>query len=353
MSWNLYCMELRQNISSFLIWCFSLCGLLIIGFAFYPMLTQNDFVSQMDVLFRNPMMKNIMSAFNVDLNQLTKLGSFFTTYASIYIVLIGCIFSISTASRIISKEELLKTADFLYTRPLTRFSIFVSKLLAYVTLLVILNMAMLGSGILGMELFKTPGSLMVYVTDDTKNELTAAFREKPELFRETFTITDRGYADPTEYITAFEKEPMALLTAFKNEQALFAEKLAVFGLAASIVKKIFIYYPLKNFLIHFVYIFLLMLSFGAIGLALSVLVRGSTAGAAIGITLGFYFLNSLSNISPRVDKIGYLSPFKYVNNDILNPAYTFDWWRILFFVCVSVLLFTVALFVFRKKDVLV
>ena len=300
-----------------------------------------------------------------------------------------------------------------------------------------------GSGkILGMELFKTPESLVTFVTEKTGKEMAAAFRQKPERFRTVFGLTEQDYlrytfagvreemrahpeksaeyefdpavietllteigsdpdkfmeklkaapdeyrkllnlpgisdeeflqgiarseaeladfkeilhSDPAMYVDMFEADPVHFLVPYKTDRAGFSSLLADFGLPSSLERRIFLYYPLSNYLVHCLYIFLLMLCLGSLGLALSVFVKGnrSVSGASVGITLGLYFINSISNISPVTDAFGYISPFKFVNNDILNPAYGPELWRIAYFAGVTLILLTAGLLVFRRKDVLV
>jgi ABC-2 type transport system permease protein len=114
-------------------------------------------------------------------------------------------------------------------------------------------------------------------------------------------------------------------------------------------------YSLAAFLIHTVYTFFLMLIFGAIGLYLSLwLKRGrSISNLSIGIIVGAYFVDAISKITPSVDKIGYLSPFKFVDSEVLRPGYGFEWWRILYFLGISVLLFVLTFVKYRKKDILI
>jgi ABC-type transport system involved in multi-copper enzyme maturation permease subunit len=51
--------------------------------------------------------------------------------------------------------------------------------------------------------------------------------------------------------------------------------------------------------------------------------------------------------------IGYLSPFKFVDSTVMRPDYGLDWWRVLYFVVLSLLLFGLTLWKYRKKDILI
>ena len=103
------------------------------------------------------------------------------------------------------------------------------------------------------------------------------------------------------------------------------------------------------------YSFMLMLTFGTIGFALSLFIkRGrSMSGMTIGIIIGGYFLDVLSKVTPSVDKIGYFSPFKFVDTQVLRPDYGLVWWRLLYFVGLSAALIILSIVKYRKKDILI
>ena len=114
-------------------------------------------------------------------------------------------------------------------------------------------------------------------------------------------------------------------------------------------------YRLMAFIIHWLYSFLLMLTFGAIGLFLSLLIkRGrSITNLSIGIIVGGYFIDVLSKVTLSADKIGYLSPFKFVDPWVLRPDYGLVWWRVFYFLGISLVLITITFVLYKKKDILV
>lgn len=114
-------------------------------------------------------------------------------------------------------------------------------------------------------------------------------------------------------------------------------------------------YSLTAFLILTFYAFLFMMTFGAIGLFLSLWIKRGrpVTSISIGIIVGGYFIDTLSNITPSLDKIGYISPFKFVDSMVLSPDYRLMWWRVLYFVGISLVLFTLTFIVYKKKDILI
>jgi ABC-2 type transport system permease protein len=109
----------------------------------------------------------------------------------------------------------------------------------------------------------------------------------------------------------------------------------------------------KAFLILSLYTLLLNLLFGAIGLFMSTLVKRPKpiTTLSIGLVLIFYFVYTLSKITESVAKIGYLSPFKYVNMDAINPAYKLSFWHLLYFIGISLILTGISYRLYNRKDI--
>jgi ABC-type transport system involved in multi-copper enzyme maturation permease subunit len=93
--------------------------------------------------------------------------------------------------------------------------------------------------------------------------------------------------------------------------------------------------------------------FGAIGLFLSTLVKRPKpiTTFSIGLVLIFYFIYTLSKITESAAKIGYLSPFKFVNVDAINPAYKLNLWHLLYFIGISLLLIGISHRLYSRKDI--
>jgi ABC-2 type transport system permease protein len=103
------------------------------------------------------------------------------------------------------------------------------------------------------------------------------------------------------------------------------------------------------------YAFLGTLLFGAIGLFLSILIkRGrNITSVTMGIVLGAYFIDAVSKISRQTYVIGYISPFKFIDQDVLRPGYGFEWWRLLYLIGLSVILIGSAMRIYNRKDILI
>jgi ABC-2 type transport system permease protein len=112
-------------------------------------------------------------------------------------------------------------------------------------------------------------------------------------------------------------------------------------------------FSIKAFMVLSLYTLLLNLLFGALGIFLSTLVKRAKpiTASSIGLVLILYFIFTLSQITESVSTLGYISPFKYVSMDVVNPAYTLDPWHLLYFTGLSALAIAAAYRIYRHKDI--
>jgi ABC-2 type transport system permease protein len=239
---------------------------------FYPILMQGDMFKQVTAMFENPFFKTMISAMGTNLDTMTNVLGYYTFRSASFMMLLGSFFSMFLAGRILAQEEHEKTAEFLLSKPVTRAEVVWSKLAAFFSYLLLLNVIILLVGLTSLEIFK-------------------------------------GKSD----------------------------------------------YPLAAFLIHAFYAFLLMLLFGAVGFFISLWIKRGrpVIGISIGVIMGGYLIDIFSKITKSVEKIGYLSPFKFVDSNVLSPDYGLTWWRVLYFLGISLVLFALSLFIYKKKDILV
>jgi ABC-2 type transport system permease protein len=112
-------------------------------------------------------------------------------------------------------------------------------------------------------------------------------------------------------------------------------------------------FNIRAFMIISLYTFLLNILFGTIGIFTSTLLKRSKpiTTFSIGLVLIFYFIYTLSKITESASLIGYMSPFKYVNLDAINPAYKLDLWRVLLFSGISLFLAGLSYRLYSRKDI--
>jgi ABC-2 type transport system permease protein len=164
----------------------------------------------------------------------------------------------------------------------------------------------------------------------------------------------------------YDKTAEYLLTRPVTRSEIFFSKLAVIGLNIFILNFVTSLagftcielvkngpFSIKAFLILSLYTFLLNCIFAATGLFLSTLVKRAKpiTTSCIGLVLIFYFIYTISKITVSIEKIGYLSPFRYVDMNVINPSYKLGLWHLAYFICISLILFWLAFRIYLKKDI--
>jgi ABC-2 type transport system permease protein len=102
------------------------------------------------------------------------------------------------------------------------------------------------------------------------------------------------------------------------------------------------------------YSFLFSLGMAGLGFLVSLLAKRSKsmAGPAAGMVLGLYLLDMVAKISDQISAIGWISPFKWIDIEVLRPGYSFEWERALAFLVLALLGFGLGTIVYRRKDIL-
>lgn len=131
MNKNLFFKELKRNRKNFLIWTAIIVSFTLMVLAIFP--SMQEMGKELDSLMQS-LPPEIMKAMGMDAQTWSSILGFYSTYFGIYIVVLMSIYTTSTATGIISKEEKDRTAEFLLTRPISRQVIFKSKLMSLAVL---------------------------------------------------------------------------------------------------------------------------------------------------------------------------------------------------------------------------
>lgn len=169
-------------------------------------------------------------------------------------------------------------------------------------------------------------------------------------------ILKEEYNRTAEYLIT---RPMTRSEIFLSKLAVLNLNIFLLNLLTSAAGLIFIElvktgpFSLSAFFILSLYTLLLNILFGAAGLFLSVLVRRPKpiTFQCIGLVLILYFVYNISKISVNASIIGYLSPFRYVDIDVVDQAYHLDYLRLLYFAGISALLVFLSLVIYKRKDI--
>lgn len=152
MNRNLFLKEIKRNRKNLFIW-----SAIVIGFTLM-VLTIFPYMSDMGEGFAKLMEKmpvEITKAMGMDEQTWSSILGFYSTYYGVYIVVLISIYTSSTGAGIVSKEEKDRTSEFLMTRPISRKSIFTTKMWALFVLCLFIYMVQTITAIIGITLFKT------------------------------------------------------------------------------------------------------------------------------------------------------------------------------------------------------
>jgi len=131
----LYWRELKAGSRSFIIWAVCLSGLMFLSLSMFPSFTSGQIIDINDMLKGFP--ENMLKGFGMLGLDLTKPMDYFV-YIYPYVVLGAAIWGMLMGATILGKEEGEKTIEFLYAKPITRNQIFLSKLCAVVSQILLL-----------------------------------------------------------------------------------------------------------------------------------------------------------------------------------------------------------------------
>ena len=114
-------------------------------------------------------------------------------------------------------------------------------------------------------------------------------------------------------------------------------------------------YSILNYSILHVYGMMFCLFAGYLGFLISVYMKKARSNMMVGIAIvmGSYVFDMILRITDQVQFLSYLTPFKYINIDVISPDYQLEVWRILVLFVASVLLVTLSFLRYRRKDILV
>ncbi len=112
-------------------------------------------------------------------------------------------------------------------------------------------------------------------------------------------------------------------------------------------------YCVDAFLILALYTLLLHLFLAAPGLFMSVLVKKPKpiTTLSVALVMVLYFIFTISNITPDLSWAGYISPYRFIDFDVVNPAYRVNLINILYFTLVPFLLILSSLKIYLRKDI--
>jgi ABC-2 type transport system permease protein len=113
-------------------------------------------------------------------------------------------------------------------------------------------------------------------------------------------------------------------------------------------------FNIQPFLVLTVYTLLLNLLFTSIGVFISVMVKRARPATffCVSMVMILYFLYSISRITGVNGAFGYISPFKWVNVEVLSPSYSLELIRVMAFSGITSILIILSGLIYKRKDIL-
>ena len=156
---NVYRKELAMMRTSLLWWCAGFVVMLGVFMSIYPAFSQDAETSR-ELIARFP--EALRTTLDINLSTfLTFIG--FYVYLFTFIMLAGAIQATNVGLSLLSKEVEAKTVDFLLTKPISRTKVFVSKLAAGATGMLITSTVLTTTAFVGAELSGAEYSLDIFL----------------------------------------------------------------------------------------------------------------------------------------------------------------------------------------------
>ncbi|SHJ39102.1 ABC-2 type transport system permease protein [Clostridium cavendishii DSM 21758] len=150
---NLYKVEIKSMIKTFLIWVIVMSGLLILFMAMFPSIKNNGMAELMKSEM-NSIPKAMRDALGISQSiDFSDLLQYFA-YCNQYILMAACIYAGMLGANSLIKEESEGTIEFLYAQPIKRSEIVIIKILSSLTLVIFFNLILFLVTIILFEAFK-------------------------------------------------------------------------------------------------------------------------------------------------------------------------------------------------------
>lgn len=127
--------ELKQNRTLFWVWTLVLCSFLVVVVAVFPEMAKQ--MESFSIVLKN--MGRFSKIFGMEIIDFTSFIDFMSLETNYSLGIGGGLLAAILGISALSKEEAQKTADFLYSHPITRKEVFLSKLAALIIQLIIFS----------------------------------------------------------------------------------------------------------------------------------------------------------------------------------------------------------------------
>ncbi|GAB6106496.1 ABC transporter permease subunit [Fusibacter bizertensis] len=156
---RLYKVEFVKRIKTVLMFFAAIGGMVFVSMMFFKTIAEN--MEMLDSFLSTGMMNNILGAFNINVSGMKSLVGFFSTYCTMWVMMVGGVFFAYFGAEMISKEERTGTIEFLALKPFSRVEVFISKCLVLQSYIVLFFIGIYLVGALSLTLQKPYASWSV------------------------------------------------------------------------------------------------------------------------------------------------------------------------------------------------
>lgn len=175
MDFNIVMMELKRLKKNMIIGIVGPAAYATLIMVFY--IAFSGIMSEVNHIFKNASLQVLLRAFSMDVNTFSYILNFYVSYNGVYVLLMGVIFSATLGVHLFSKELTLGTYEFLYSNPISRTKIFISKSVVIVVYLLLLNLTIFLVGFIGIELLKEKSPQIAWASEENidllENKITS------------------------------------------------------------------------------------------------------------------------------------------------------------------------------------
>ncbi|MGB4588252.1 MAG: ABC transporter permease subunit [Clostridiaceae bacterium] len=160
---NIFIKEVKSELKPLFFWTVGLAVLVFAGLSKFSVMAEttgnlNDIVNSMPKILRA-----LFGFVNLDLSTIS--GYFGILFN--YVILMGIIFAAMMGSKLVSKEELMQTSEFLLVKPRSRKSILFSKILAGLLMITLFSLFTYFISLVAIEMFSSEPGVQLLVMNET------------------------------------------------------------------------------------------------------------------------------------------------------------------------------------------
>ena len=173
----------------------------ILAPTFYSMLIMVFYIAFADALvdmvgiFDNASLQGLLKAFSMDSNTFSYILNYYVAYNGVYMLIMGIIFASVLSVHLFSKELRDGTYEFIYSNPISRLKVFISKAVVIVIYLLVLNIAVFFVGLISMELLKTKSPIFPWLSEENIEMVVEKVDGNPEGLKEAFELDESLFYD--------------------------------------------------------------------------------------------------------------------------------------------------------------